>query len=322
MLSISRSSPRFSVLVPIARLMLRPLLWIRNFHGYWQGRNVADPQVASRQLGMVDARWRRKIDTVLSSPDNAAIPRVANAGRLQDGLITMHNGIQVSALGYYGGGILNMLVENKGVHEPQEERAFAAILKLLPPESTMIELGAYWGFYSLWFSREVPSARCYLVEPSFACLSSGEGNFQRAKQAASFTQAYVGDKDGVALDGTDIICVDDYCRKHQLTELNILHVDIQGAEVLMLKGASRMLQAGKVDYLFISTHSNELHANCLQILESHQYHILASADLDDSYSGDGLIVARSFHVNVPEFLEISHRSKHQASLQPNHEKAA
>ncbi len=316
MLSISRSSPRLSLLFPIARLVLRPLLWVRNFNGYWRGRNVANPQSAISQLGVVDAKWRKKIDTVLSSPDNAAIARAPDAGRLQDGLITMHNGIQVSALGYYGGGILNMLVENKGVHEPQEERAFAAILKLLAPGSTMIELGAYWGFYSLWFAREVPKARCYLVEPSFACLLSGEGNFQRANQTASFTQAYVGDKEGVALDGTDIICVDDYCRKHQLGELNILHVDIQGAEVLMLKGACRMLQAGKVDYIFISTHSNELHSNCLRILASHQYHILASADLNESFSGDGLIVARSFRVKVPEALEISHRTKHGEALQP------
>jgi hypothetical protein len=313
MITITKSSPLSCITLPLARLLLRPLLWLKNLYGCWCSRSDANSQTATSQLGNVDHKWRRKIDTVLSSEDNVAIPRVPDAGRLDGGLITMHNGIQVSALGYYGGGILNMLVENKGVHEPQEERVFAVILGLLEPGATMIELGAYWGFYSLWFAKEVPDAHCHLVEPSYACMLSGKHNFKRASQDAVFTQAYVGSEEGLSLDGTDIICVDDYCRKHSLDKVEILHVDIQGAEEMMLKGAETMLKGKKVDYIFISTHSNGLHANCVQALKDHGYEILASANMDDSYSGDGLIVARSPLLTNPLSIEISHRTKRAQS---------
>jgi hypothetical protein len=308
MLVISRSSPLGFLLFPLARLLLKPVLLLRNELGRRKSRHDADHKSASRQLGAVDEKWRRKIDTVLSSPDNKKIPRIEGAGTVEDGLVTMHNGIKVSALGYYGGGILNMLAENRGVHEPQEERAFAEIMKRLQPESTMVELGAYWGFYSLWFSKEIPGAQCYLVEPSFACLTSGRENFARNALPATFTQAYVGREAGVARDGTVVVCVDDFAQQHDLQRIHVLHSDIQGAEAAMLRGATHLFNSRKVDYVFISTHSNPLHAECIELLEQYGYQLLASSDLDDSYSGDGLIVAKGPHIAQPDLLEISHRS--------------
>jgi hypothetical protein len=306
----SRPNPGFGL--TCKRVLLRPILWFRNALGLWRSRRDANPVTAARELGKVDARWRRKIDCVISSPDNQHIPRVPDAGKVADGLVTMHNGLRVSALGYYGGGILNMLVENRGVHEPQEERAFAEVLARMPSGATMLELGAYWGFYSLWFARSVKGAKCFLVEPDYACLQSGKGNFARAGQPAQFTQAYVGSSDGVNLDGTDILCVDGHCSRQGISHLNILHSDIQGFEVGMLQGAAGMLKARAVDYVFISTHSNPLHSECIERLREHGYRILADANLDESFSGDGLIVACSPAIDAPERLEISHRGGRKA----------
>ena len=83
-------------------------------------RTLRSASLARYAVGRVDGEWRRRIDEVISSPDNAAIPRVPDAGKLQGHVLTMHNGVRVCANGYYGNGILNMLIENKGVHEPQE----------------------------------------------------------------------------------------------------------------------------------------------------------------------------------------------------------
>ena len=58
---------------------------------------------------------------MIACPDNQFIPRVPDAGKLEGGQVVMHNGIKVGGMGYYGAGILNMLIENRGVHEPQEE---------------------------------------------------------------------------------------------------------------------------------------------------------------------------------------------------------
>jgi hypothetical protein len=240
---------------------------------------------------------------------------VADAGKLENGLITMHNGIRVSAMGYYGSGFLNMLVQNHGVHEPQEERAFGDIVKHLPPRAVMLELGSYWGFYSLWFATSVADARCFLVEPNSANLLSGKINFRRAGFRASFDRAYVGRRDGKAADGTPTVSVDSYCRRKGLDHLAVLHADIQGAECEMLQGARFMLANRKIDYLFISTHDNNLHYECIELLKASGYVILASEDCDETYSDDGVLVAKSGSVELPKEICINTKRKApQASL--------
>ena len=63
----------------------------------------------------------------------------------------MHNGIRVLAGGYYGAWMQDLITRCKGVHEPQEEVVFAEIMKHLSDDATMIELGGFWSYYSIWF---------------------------------------------------------------------------------------------------------------------------------------------------------------------------
>lgn len=153
-----------------------------------------------------------------------------------------------------------MLIENTGVHEPQEERAFEEIIRLVPEDCVMLELGAYWGFYSLSLLLQCPQAKCYLVEPDTQNLLSGKINFGLNGREGHFTQAYV---DENPKEKPQTISVDTFCQKHQIQHLNILHSDIQGFELAMLRGAASFLKEGRVDYLFISTHSAELHRDCM-----------------------------------------------------------
>lgn len=262
-------------------------------------------RTAKNQVGNVSTGWRRRIDDVVSSPDNAEIPRCHNAGELDGYTITMHNGVRVSAIGYYGSGILNMLIENRGVHEPQEERVFEAIIQLLPEDCNMLELGAYWAFYSLSLLQQRPNAKCYLVEPELRNLLSGKTNFRLNKRRGHFTQARV---DSNPQDNPRTISVDSFCAEHGVGHLNILHADIQGYELAMLDGARGMLSEGKVDFVFISTHSNSLHNRCLERLLSLGYSILAEVDLDETFSVDGLIVAKHHLLDQPEPIKISRKA--------------
>jgi hypothetical protein len=266
---------------------------------------LTSSRTARNAVGKVDSEWRKRIDDVISSPDNAAILRAPDAGKLQGYVITMHNGVRVCANGYYGSGILNMLIENKGVHEPQEERAFEAIIEHLQDDCTMLELGAYWGFYSLSLLQQRPKARCFLVEPDKANLLSGELNFRLNGRKGVFVQAGV---DRPPQIGPRTISVDSFCRDHGIEHLDILHADIQGYELLMLEGACRMLSSGKVDFVFISTHSNSLHADCIKSLESAGYVVLAEADLNETFSYDGLIVAKHRGIDQPKEIKISRKS--------------
>jgi hypothetical protein len=76
----------------------------------------------------------------------------------------------------------------------------------------------------------------------------------------------------------------------------------------MLRGASRMLREQRIDFIFISTHSNELHAGCIKSLESYNYQILADANLSETYSYDGVIVAKSARRLRPERLNITRKN--------------
>lgn len=257
-----------------------------------------------QSVGHVSDYWRGRIDEVKLAPDNAYIKRVPKAGMVEDYYLTMHNGIKICGNGYYGSGMLNLLIENQGVHEPQEERAFNDILKYIASDCTMLELGSYWSFYSLTLLNHHPSAHCYLVEPSLRNLIAGKINFELNGRDGHFSQLSIGDT--VTESQTT---VDTFCDKHDIKLLDILHADIQGFELKMLHGASHMLRSGRIHYIFISTHSQELHYACCEELEKNGYTILASADLDETFSWDGLIVAKLASIKHPPSLTISHKGR-------------
>src|SRR5258707_487821 len=95
--------------------------------------------------------WTTRIREGVAAPDNQFIPRCPEAGQLADAQLIMHNGLRVGALSYAGEGNRDLIVANRGVHEPQEERVFQEALKFMPKGATMLELGSFWAFYSMWF---------------------------------------------------------------------------------------------------------------------------------------------------------------------------
>lgn len=252
--------------------------------------------------------WKLRIDDVRNCPDNSYVPRVDNAGEIIDGCMVMHNGLRIVKGSYYGIGMLLLLKYNRGVHEPQEERMFMEVLRYMPEEAVMIELGAYWGFYSMWFHKEVIKPSCFLVEPEERNLEFGKENFANSNMKGSFRRGFVGAASGKTNEGTHIICIDDFVSEQKIDRVHILHADIQGAEYDMLLGAVKVLSADKVDYIFISTHTNELHRQCLAFLEAHNFDILAEADLDDTYSMDGIVVARRSNLQGLNPVNISKKS--------------
>lgn len=265
-----------------------------------------DPEETQKAVGALDGEWRRRIRDVISSPDNAHIPRCEGAGVLDGGVLTMHNGIKVGGLSYYGAGIMNLLMQNKGVHEPQEERAFQDVLPWIGEGGAMLELGAYWGFYSLWFAESVAGARNFLLEPVIDNLEAGSLNFKLNGRQAVFEQAFVGEADQQGPIPT--VSVDSFMQRHAIDRLAILHSDVQGAELGMLHGAAQAFRSRLIDFLFVSTHGNDIHADCLRFIEENGYRILASANLDESFADDGVIVAISPEAQGPDALEISKKT--------------
>jgi Methyltransferase FkbM domain len=252
-----------------------------------------------------DEFWQRRIEIVLESPDNKSIERVPDAGNIKGDVQLMHNGVKVHVGSYYGDGNTVLLHRNRGVHEPQEEFSFDSILEFIPRGGVMLELGAFWGFYSMTFLHKVDGGRCFLVEPDKHALLSGKNNFKLNKLKGKFFNFFISD---ISTSGdVPTITVTEFLQRNEISHLSILHSDIQGYELKMLVGANAYLKTGKIDYVFISTHSNELHQACKAFLIDAGYLILCDADLDETYSWDGLIVARYQSVIGPDSLAIHKR---------------
>jgi hypothetical protein len=252
--------------------------------------------------------WNRRIADVLASPDNADIPRVPDAGRVVGNDVIMHNGLRVG-YGTYGTcdtkHVMRVLEKNGGVHEPQEEKIFQQVLLLMPAGAVMLELGAFWGFYSLWFASFVRDARCFLVEPVWANLNAGRLNFAINGLSATFINGFIGARRQRQPFQSTIVTVDWLMSQYGLERVHLLHSDIQGFEREMLDGMEDAARGGRIDWTFISTHSKHLHCDCRAWLETRGWVVVADANLDESHSADGLLCAHRPGLDTPPFKPIT-----------------
>ena len=258
-----------------------------------------------------DATTKRRILMTVECSDTRLIPKIPGAGSVfdRDGsrFQLMHNGVRILENCYYGPWMTELIRLLNGHHEPQEERVFHDLLKCIRPKATMIELGSFWSYYSLWFQHCVPEASTYMVEPDPNNLDVGRRNFAlngrsgrflnyaiaRASSAAAPLQC---ESDSVVRN-IPRISVDDLIRQNGIAFVDLLLADIQGAELQMLEGAEQSIAESKIRFVVISTHHHSiskdpiLHQRCLQFLKQRQAHIIAAHSVSESYSGDGLIAA-------------------------------
>jgi hypothetical protein len=228
---------------------------------------------------------------VVSDPINVLIERVPLAGVVHDNEVYLLNGnrVPISGAGAYYAAFSQLLVINRGVHEPLEEFVFQELIRRLPPAPQMIELGAYWAHYSMWLKKLRPQATTIMVEPDPTCMAAGRNNFARNGFVGEFIQAAVSRLDWK---------VDEFLSGREIDLIDILHVDIQGFEVEMMAGAHDTLVNARINYLFISTHSQQIHCEIIAILKACGYRIEVASDFDlQTTSYDGFVFASSPRVN-------------------------
>jgi FkbM family methyltransferase len=262
---------------------------------------VADPS---------DPNFRR-IELAVSCTDASSLPRVADAGVVRDDRVqVMHNGVLVEADGYQGPWMTEIIERLRGVHEPQEEAAFAIVLDRVARAGgspVVIELGCWWAYYSLWALDRIPGARSICVEPDPAYLEVGRRNFALNSRTGEFLHAAIGHGPSPA---APFLCESDgqehdvpfeglgsLLDRFAVDRAELLLVDIQGAEVPMLDGARELLQAGRVRFLVISTHHHRIsgdpltHQRVVMLLRDLGAHIICEHTVAESFTGDGLVVA-------------------------------
>jgi FkbM family methyltransferase len=271
---------------------------------------------------------QRRVRMTISCRDCDSIPKVHDAGDIytfnDERVQIMHNGVRIIEGCYCGAWMTEIIRQSRGHHEPQEELAFHIIVERLrtdTPNPRMIELGAYWSYYSLWLLQRIPTASTYMVEPDPDYLEAGRRNIMLNGRKGTFLQAAVG---RVAMPPSLFRCESDGVRRSIQTEslpslferfglghADIVLADIQGAEMGMLEGAAKLLDEKRVRFLVVSTHHHSIsgdpltHQHCLEFLKSRGAHIVAEHSIRESYSGDGL-VAVSFDPRDDIIAEISY----------------
>lgn len=251
--------------------------------------------------------------------DSDVIPKISDAGTYKmvngEKVLVMHNGVVVASQGYCGQWMDDLIIGLKGCHEPQEEKVFHELLKHIPDDATMLECGCYWAYYSLWFLHGKPKRKAFLYEPSDEYAKVAKKNLALNNQDVTVERGYINDHDTnepffdentnayVQIPG---ISIDGFMKQKNLSHLNIVHSDIQGAETAMLRGGKETFSNHRVDYIVISTHGEE-HEKCLALLDVYKYRIIAEHSIDQSYSTDGLIVAAS--PKAPWFEKIHIKSR-------------
>jgi len=191
----------------------------------------------------------------------------------------------------------NILKILNGFMEPEEEIFFCDILKKLPEDIVMIELGSNWAAFSMWAKREKPASKIILVEPIEDLLLVGKHNFEVNKlmdDNVKFINAYIGNEE-ITIDGVKVkkdinITIEDLFKDFELGKIDILHSDIQGYEYDMLMGSRNLLEKGLINVLFVSTHGYHIHEECYKIVSSYNYTCLCNIPRDQATSTDGLLI--------------------------------
>jgi len=259
-------------------------------------------------FGELSAPAQTRIAVTLACRDSDAIPKVRDAGRIfeLDGELVqvMHEGTLVRADGYCGRWMSRLIAGLHGHHEPQEERLFQAVVAHARPRTLMVELGAYWAYYTNWYLGAVPGSRGVCLEPEPANLEVGRRNLALNGRRAELIHAAAGGdwqpaRAAEAGGRTEVECLDMPALEDRIDgqTVEVLHMDMQGAELGFIHSMRRSRAARDVRFLVVSTHHESItgsattHDDCLEELRSQGAEILAEHSVAESFSGDGLIVA-------------------------------
>jgi FkbM family methyltransferase len=298
---------------------------------------------AHKEPPLADDEWGGRIRIAAACRDADDLPRAPRSGEIVevDGVAcqVMAPGVVVVEDCYHGNHMTRLIERLRGVHEPQEEKCFHELVRHVRERPVMLEAGAFWAYYSLWMLALRPGAECHMVEIDRALLDVGIRNFELNRQKGIFTHGGFGAPDlspwltevhgdyvralpsgkiffdrphptpGFHLN-IPLLTLDGYLHANRIDFLDVLHVDIQGEELKLLNGARAALRDKRIGYIFISTHiSDAFHAQCLSAVRDADYHIVAEHSISDSFSGDGLIVAKAPSQPGPDRIAISLRSR-------------
>lgn len=191
---------------------------------------------------------------------------------------------------FHGIKILNGPHDNPGSgkafqHEEEYHLFISQINKLENiSDPVMLEIGAFWGLWSLVFRKKYESGKNILIEYGSHQLEVGKRNFELNKYSADFIHG------GIALNhsGTQIRKITDilYTKNSRegvegpeldikseldargITKIDLLHMDIQGSELAALElfKQSNLFDTYEIKIIYVATYSALIHSKIKRLM--------------------------------------------------------
>jgi FkbM family methyltransferase len=155
--------------------------------------------------------------------------------------------------------------------------------------STVFDIGANVGFYTLLSSVLVgPEGKVFAFEPIpenllylrrhvelnhltnvsiIEAAVSDHTGFTKFNQGRTRSQGYISPEGNLLV---RTVCLDELYFKGEIIVPDVMKIDVEGSELLVLKGAKSILQHYH-PLIFLSTHGEYVHRQCIELLESIGY---------------------------------------------------
>jgi FkbM family methyltransferase len=171
-----------------------------------------------------------------------------------------------------------------GTYESEQTQAFQEIVS---PGRVVYDVGAHYGYYTLLASVLAgPAGKVVAFEPSpanicrlqthlrindCANVTLIETALSNVTGKASFDGSRGSGTGRLSPDGTIEVQTDTLdALSSQLPVPDVLKIDCEGAESLVLAGGEKLIRSAK-PAIFLSTHSDQLHTECFNLLKSWGY---------------------------------------------------
>lgn len=153
--------------------------------------------------------------------------------------------------------------------EAPEKILFQFVKPFLPDNPFIFDVGAHKGSYTEYVLSEIPEADCFLFEPNehlcdfhltkykaFNMLvgaTFGPKDFYecegKADELSSMYKRPVFDDLTVSTGKVGCITIDQFCADMSIERIDLLKIDVEGAELDVLKGAEKMLWGKSISFL-------------------------------------------------------------------------
>jgi len=149
------------------------------------------------------------------------------------------------------------------------------LLKNLDTDSgTLVDIGGNYGIFAILMSKAAPNASIFSFEPverTFASLKKnieannccnvkvikvaiGDGRrklFMRASDDLATNHIILNSTGSAQIEEVDMVTLDEFLEENGISVVDFLKVDVEGAECMLLRGASNSLQTRRVRKILI-----------------------------------------------------------------------